>query len=130
MQKKKPQNTAYTFMGKLGDILLIPIIVLSLAVSTIMFMQRQQDSVPSIFGISIVRIVSGSMIKSGFSIGDTVILNRVDKNSLWEGEIIGFFEKYDDADISVKYTKAETFEELPTTRKEVAGRLTIDDIQG
>lgn len=52
---------------------------------------RLKRVVPQFGGISTMRIVSGSMVKSGFKIGDTVVVKKVNQNSLKPDDIIAFY---------------------------------------
>ncbi len=131
MTNKKPKNTAYTLLGKIGDILLFPIVIISLCVSLLIFFQSKTDTLPSFFGVSIVRILSGSMENSGFNIGDNVIIKKTDTNTLWKGDIIAFFQKTDPADSGRVLTELDSVSQEPVITKPIPeDRLTIEDLQG
>lgn len=128
---KEKKNTLYTLFGKIGDILFIPIIIFALIVTTMIFFQRENNKAPSLFGISVVRILSGSMIASGFNVGDTVFVTKTDTDLLWEGDIIAFFSYSDSADKYLKKTKLETVDQqIVATMPVPENRVTINDIQG
>ncbi len=131
MANKKTKSTLYTVFGKIGDIILIPVIFLALTVCLLIFFQGRQDNMPSVFGISIVRIMSGSMQKSGFDIGDSVIIKKTNTDELWIGDIIAFFQKDDPADKGKKLTLLSTVNQQPVVTKPIPQeRLTIDDLKG
>ncbi len=131
MTNKKQKNTTYTLFGKIGDILLFPIVIVALAVSLLIMFQGKSDTVPSIFGVSIVRILSGSMENSGFNIGDNVIIKKTNTNTLWKGDIIAFFQKEDPADAGRILTILNNIDDEPNITKPIPeNRLTLDDLQG
>ena len=124
MTTKKPKNTAYTLLGKIGDILLFPIVIVALCVSLLIMFQAKSDTIPSVFGISIVRILSGSMVKSGFNIGDNVIIKKTDTNTLWKDDIIAFFQKEDPADAGRILTKLDNIDDEPNITKPIPEKTT------
>ena len=134
MAKNKKQRTLYTLLGKVGDVLLIPVFIISLFVSFYILFQNKGDTVPSIFGYSIVKVLSGSMRKSGFQIDDRVIVKRSDTNNLWGdytgGDIIAFFSYSDPVDKNLEKTKLESKEQTMEITQSVSGRKTLKDLQG
>ena len=62
----KKQKNVYSVMGKIGDILFYPVIILTLFCCFAIFTAKGDHKVPSIFGFSLVNISSGSMTKAGF----------------------------------------------------------------
>ncbi len=46
---------------------------------------------PSFAGYSTMRVSSGSMVKSGFNIGDTIVIKSVDTKSLGKDDMIAFY---------------------------------------
>ena len=114
MSKKQKRNTIYTFLGKVGDILLIPIIVLALFTSIMIFNQQNTNSVPMVFGIGMVRILSPSMsdycveANRNFEVGERVFIQK--SNVIKVGDVIAFYDYYDKADTYTKFdlTKLET----------------------
>lgn len=83
--------TFYSLLGKIGDVLLWPIMIISLFSSFFMIVQRQQNKVTSIFGYSFVNVLSGSMVDEGFQIRDTVITKQVSERDVKLGDIIAFY---------------------------------------
>ena len=134
MAKNKKQKTLNTLLGKIGDILLIPIFVIALLVSTYILFQNKGDTVPSIFGYSIVKVLSGSMRKSGFEIDDRVIVKKSDALALWGdysgGDIIAFFSYEDPVDKNLQKTKLESKDQTIEITQSVTGRRTLKDLQG
>ena len=131
MTNKKGRNTIYTLAGKIGDIFLIPILLLALVVTLVIFTQNQSNRVPSFFGLSVVRILSGSMEDSGFRIGDSVFITKTDTDSLWVGDIIAFYQYKDDADESLDKIELEAEDDfVKVTMPEPENRKHMSDITG
>lgn len=107
MAKKQKRNTIYTFLGKVGDILMIPIIILALFTSLMIFNQQRTNSVPTVFGIGMVRILSPSMsdycieANRNFEVGERVFIQKT--NLVKVGDVIAFYDYYDRADTYTKF---------------------------
>ena len=136
MSRERPKKTFYTVLGIVGDIIFIPVMILALIVCMIVFMDRRQNEVPSFFGVSVVRVLSGSMKASGFDIGDNVLVKKIAVDEIWEGDIIAFYSKYDkvDNDLSMynKLTKLNSQDdEIVVSNPPVVieGRSTVEDAQ-
>lgn len=134
MKKEKPKKTFYTVLGMIGDCLFIPVMLISLIVCLFIFMDRRYNEPPSVFGVSVVRILSGSMIASGFNINDNALVKKVDSEQIWINDIIAFYARYDEVDIRMynqkDLIKLETNDERPTTNQQpitYEGRTTVDD---
>ena len=93
MSKNQESNhkSFYAILGKIGDILLWPVLIISLFSSFFMLVQKKQNKITSIFGYSFVNVLSGSMVDEGFKIGDTVITHRCDERNVELGDIIAFY---------------------------------------
>ena len=92
---EKQQKSFYYILGKIGDILLWPILVISLFSSFFMLVQKKQNKVTSFFGYSFVNVLSGSMVNEGFKIGDTVLTKRQNERNVNLGDIIAFYYSSD-----------------------------------
>lgn len=79
----------------ISDIITIPVLLLSLITAFTMYNAKKNGYVPSLFGSSVVTVVSGSMRASGFEIGDTVMVRKVDPGTLVVGDIIAFYAYVD-----------------------------------
>lgn len=130
--------TFYTILGKIADILIYPAVILCLVCCFVMVSARRQGKVPSIFGLSLVQITSGSMKKDDFQIKDTVFVTKVDTDSLRPGEnetgdIIAFYyyNTKDDASKTGK-TLIDNFYDLPFQDSDdidfYEGRITMKEI--
>ena len=81
-ERVKKQKTFYSILGIIGDIVIYPIIIFSLIASGAMFVSRTQNALPSIFGLSLVFVSSGSMEKTGYMKGDVLFLVKSDPYKL------------------------------------------------
>jgi len=79
----------------LSDVITIPVLILSLLTAFTMYNAKKNGYVPSLFGNSVVTVVSGSMRASGFEIGDTVLVRQVEPGALVVGDIIAFYAYVD-----------------------------------
>lgn len=95
MEKEKKPNIFYQIIDVVTDILIIPIVVLCIVCTVVMFNSRTHNQIPSIFGYSAVQVVSGSMIASGFNIGDVALIKRVPISEIRTGDIIAYYELAD-----------------------------------
>lgn len=99
---KKRGKTLYQWFGIIGDIIFVPVIIITLISVLIIFLDRQQNKVPNLFGYSYVRIMSNSMEKDyGFTRGDGVFLKKTNTSELWVGDVIAFYTFYDTVDAKV-----------------------------
>ncbi len=76
-------------LGVLLCVVFIPIVVVN--VLLIVRSYTQPDKLPMVFGYSPVIVLSNSMFPE-FEAGDMVLLQKVDPNTLKEGDVICFFE--------------------------------------
>lgn len=114
-EKTKKYKTFYQVLGIIGDILLIPIILIALISSSAMFVARSQNALPSIFGLSLVFVASESMEPSGFMKGDVLFLTKCDPYSLKVGtpdddtdelgDVIAFYSYSDPADKGISLNR-------------------------
>lgn len=100
--KYKKQHTFYSIMGLIGDIIFYPIILISLLCCVVLYIEKSENKVPSILGVSVVCISSGSMVDGGFNVGDIVFLSHVSTQDLRAGEIIAFYYYMDPLDQNVR----------------------------
>ena len=123
MAKKTKRGTFYTLLGTIGDIFLIPIILLALTTSLLIFNQQRTHTVPTIFGIGIVRVLSGSMSEyceeagRNFDIDDKVFIKK--SKTFEVGDIVAFYNNNDSADTSKKFELTKiTTKDLPVKDKD------------
>lgn len=101
---KRKKFSFYWLCGKIGDILFIPILILSLFSSVSMLASRQQNKPTAILGYSLVNILSGSMTDAGFIKGDTVFTQKTAPEKVKLGDILAFYNYRDNLDRSTKKT--------------------------
>ena len=128
MAKQTRKGTFYTLLGTIGDILLIPIIVLALTTSLLIFNQQRTYSVPTIFGVGIVRVLSGSMSEyceeagRNFDINDKVFIKK--SKTFEVGDILAFYDYTDTtADKSEKFELTYTEQKDGLIKKDKDGNV-------
>lgn len=130
-QLQKESQTWYTakrVMGIVADIFLYPLIVISLFVSMISITARDGGQVRSFMGYSVVTILSGSMKKGGFEVGDvvflesknpadikqTIVVDEGDEKVVTQlGDVIAFYRYAADAPAEAHVTKINPGDLLP-----------------
>ena len=137
-EKSKKYRTLYNVLGIIGDIILIPVILISLISSAAMFVSRTQNTLPSIFGLSLAFVSSDSMEPSGFMKGDVLFIVRTDPYTLKVGtteagdelgDVIAFYSYQDDVDKGITLTPIsnETVVTKPLTTT-IEGRTSVDNL--
>ena len=99
-RKRKPWEKALVIIGDIfcGILILIAGVFCFSGINS-----RLQNICPTFAGYANLTVTSGSMVKSGFNIGDTVIVKTVDTKTLHEGDMIAFYvypKSYKSYDIS------------------------------
>ncbi len=132
-ETKKQGFSIYALFGKIGDILFIPIIIISLFSSVAMLVQKRQNKPTSFFGYSLVNILSSSMKSQGFLKGDTVITKSAGVETIELGDIIAFYNYRDPIDnnttknLCIKYQTSGTER---STEDPFVVEFQLDPIQG
>ena len=88
-QKEKPKkNKIATIISNVlyGIVMVILIVFLGYSMGSV-----SQNKVPSFFGKSYVRILTGSMKASGFDEGEVVMIKRVKLSEIKAGDIVAFY---------------------------------------
>lgn len=98
-KKVKRQKTLYSIFGRIVDVIIYPVLVLSFLSSFFMLIAKTDKYVPPIFGYSFVRVLSGSMRNSGFKLGDVVFVKQTPTAEIRVGDIIAF-HNYSDPTIT------------------------------
>ena len=129
MEKVKKRITFQKVLSMITDILIYPVIVLAVLSSFVMLNSKRDNEVYSVFGISVVKVLSGSMVASGFEKDDLVILKRTKTDDLREGDNIAFYRFKDNDDPITNLVKIQDFENLPeiTSQERVVGTKTKRD---
>lgn len=87
------QSKLSVFVNTLINILFIPVVILGLFSSILMFNAKQHNQMPSLFGYSSVVILTTSM-EPDFKQGSNVLVKAVDTDSLVIGDVIAFYAYY------------------------------------
>lgn len=90
-KKVKKQRTLYAIFGIISDIFIYPIIIISLIACIAMYTSKSENVIPPVFGYSFVKVLSGSMVKSGFEINEIVIINQNQKDNVGKDDIVAFY---------------------------------------
>lgn len=113
-----------------SDVLIYPLIIIALVIGFSAIASKNENRVNSIFGYSVVTILSGSMVAGGFNIGDIVFLQPFEAWELRVGDIISFYSFKDPGDPNrLSMQEITNFEEppTPTSQDSVIGNKTIED---
>ena len=97
-KKNKKQNTIYKVFGIIADIIIYPVVVISLLAALGMLITNRNNALPTIFGTSFVKILSGSMKEDGFLVGDVVFIKQTNIEDLKVGDVVAFYKYFDSAD--------------------------------
>lgn len=88
------------FLNIVSNIIFVPVLVILIIYLVYAISVHKSNGIPSFFGQSYVRVLSGSMRKSGFQRGDVVVIKRVNISSIKaadekekNGTIIAFYYK-------------------------------------
>lgn len=99
-------------LDSVTNIIIIPILVLSVICSIVMINAKRNNSVPNLFGYSLVTVLSESMTNSGFEVNDTVLVKSIDANTIEIGDIIAYYRYIEtNKDIKAAAKQAEASEE-------------------
>lgn len=88
------QKKLSKFLNILTNIIFIPILLVSILFSVLMYSAKQNNQVPSLFGMSTVVVLSNSMQAGGFGAGDYVMVKRTKVSNLRKNDIIAFYGYY------------------------------------
>lgn len=106
-KEKKKINLALRIIG---DVIFVPITIFVLVATIILFNAKNNNEVPSLFGYSVVKILTPSMSNKTddqgnkvpqpeFAAGQCVVVKAVDTKELEVGDIIAFYKLKPDADV-------------------------------
>ena len=104
------------------SIIILPVLVLALLCSFIMFSAKRHNQVPSIFGYSVVTILSGSMENQAteeFLEGSTVMVRHTNPDEIEVGDVIAFYD----------YVAPEDEDKLPEDYQPTTGGVEYTNTQ-
>lgn len=125
-KRRQQQTTFYKVLGIIADIIMYPVMIVSLFSACFMLINNRNSTLPSFFGISAVKVLSGSMLDGGFKVGDVVFVKEVDPSTLKVGDIIAFYKQFDTCD---RY-EAENFVSLEEYQTDYNGTSLGQTIEG
>ncbi len=99
-------------LDSVTNIIIIPILVLSVICSIVMINAKRNNSVPNLFGYSLVTVLSESMTNSGFEVNDTVLVKSINADDIEVGDIIAYYRYIEtNKDIKAAALQAQASEE-------------------
>lgn len=106
MSKKKDKgrltnNSWLNFLDTVTNIIIIPVLAISIICSVIMLNAKRSNNVPNIFGYSLVTILSESMVNSGFNVDESVMVKNTDPDELQVGDIIAFYKYIEKTNVNL-----------------------------
>lgn len=96
----------YVVLDIITNVLVVPVLLVALVCSILMFSAKKHNAVPSLFGYSAVKILTGSMQTDEhpeFAINQTVLVKKVNPESLQVGDVIAFYEYVHPGDSDLEY---------------------------
>lgn len=108
MQDKNFKKT----INILKNLVFFPFLILIILSSIFMYSAKMSGQVPSLFGHSIVKILTGSM-QPDFKINQTVVVKQTNINTLKVGDVIAFYD-YQQPDITAEQLNSFVVENPPT----------------
>lgn len=127
---KKTKPTFYKVLGIIADIIMYPVLIISLLASFSMLLFNRNSSLPSFFGTSVVKIMSDSMVEKGFKVGDIVFVKKPNYDKLKVGDIVAFYNYADPVDLDCRehLVDKESWDGT-TTGTSPDGRTTSSDLK-
>jgi intein/homing endonuclease len=120
MSEKPRKNKFLQILNNILNYVIFPAFFVGVFSVMIIFFTFPQNQMPQVFGHSIVRINTDSMVEMGFDIGDVVFVNQNKTKELKKGDIVAFYK------IKDKYDNDEYNYNSPTSTLLV----TIDEYEG
>lgn len=102
----------YVVLDIITNVLVVPVLLVALVCSILMFSAKKHNAVPSLFGYSAVKILTGSMaytdpsctiVQEEFAVNRTVLVKKVNPESLQVGDVIAFYEYIHPGDSDLEY---------------------------
>lgn len=131
MEKLKKRKSLYRIVSSIVDALVFPIIFLSICVSGIILISKQDRAITPIFGHAIVRVLSNSMstyceeVQRSFFKGDVAILEE--KKSYNVGDVIAFYDFKDPVDDYSKLMNLTTYTSQEVYEKDKDGNIIYEN---
>lgn len=89
--KEKKTSALKLAFNIISDILFVGVMLILIIFMAFGFGNLSDNKVPSFFGTSYVRILSGSMKNSGFNKGDVAVIRMTNVSEIKDGDIIAFY---------------------------------------
>ena len=120
-----------TIGGVILDAIIYAILIVALFFIVLTAFAQSQDSkrIPSVFGYSLVMVLSGSMTDGGFDIGDKVFVKKVKANDIKVGDVVVYYKISANEQVFGEGTELEDIsnEEYVSDELNLNGRMSTDD---
>lgn len=87
----KEKNIFLKIISVTSSVICCAVALFALVFCVCNFSATLQKIVPSFAGFSTMRISSGSMVKSGYKVGDTVVVKSVDAKTIKPNDVVAFY---------------------------------------
>ena len=121
----KQKTPAQKVWSVISTILVSLLIVVSCMLCLTCVIGRVQNVPPSFMGYNYMQIATGSMVASGFDVGDKIVVRAVDPDSLKPGDDIAFYVYRNNYREFYDRTITEITEYAPSTRYAFSPRMLL-----
>lgn len=128
--RRREEKTLYKVLGTIADIIMYPVLIISLLSAFFMLINNRHSSLPSAFGFSVVKVLSESMVERGFEVGDVVFVKKTDVATLKVGDVVAFYKHVDDCDRALQSDFVDKSEYDGTNLgQQIQGRTTAKQLR-
>lgn len=130
-KRRQEEKTFYKVLGIIADIIMYPVMIVSLLSAFFMLLSNRNSSLPSFMGYSVVKVMSGSMVERGFEIGDIVFVKETDVSKLEVGDVVAFYKNFDSCDMALKnqFVKKQDYDGT-NLGQTITGRTDVSKLKG
>ena len=89
-RKKFSETVFYKILNTVRSVIFVTSMIISVTVVVFTFVARINGKVPTIFGYSLFRVISGSM-EPVYEVGDIIVTKSLDPLTLNEGDIVTYY---------------------------------------
>jgi signal peptidase I len=125
---KKENKKKNKVVNIISNIVFIPVMIVLIVYLVYAFSVAKENGVPTFFGQSYVRVLSGSM-KPDFQVGDIAVIKKVKLSELQVGDVIAFYETTTLSEGDSSLIEDDTFaEDFTTGQQTFSGRIKFHKI--
>jgi hypothetical protein len=125
MEKNSHKPSFHKILGNIAGYVIYPIILVAVLSTLVVLISTPGGKIPQFFGVSLVKILTGSMTSAGFYKDDVVLISQqIDPNELQNRQVIAFYNFSDPADRVVisKLVKKSEWDGVKTGQNFVVGQ--------